>query len=265
MMNSENRTWDIHGIESLTEQEAQVMAIETLTIKEHTVYMVDFGGYFKYSALVFHSGRHIYYANEYEMHYDHMHYAREALRDRFIERLNGKLYTDDEITGPLHSYNEYTAKAYFLRNYYPMRREYISNFFIGPESERQKIREKTETMLFSPLASAWFDPQEKPFVDHMHALYRALASVRKAMESDPEYLKTAILYEMNNHEYGINWQGNWDVLSCFGPIRYNESDNPVPYFDQLGWTDSQRAAFWAARAQYYREQREREEREDAAC
>ena len=261
MKNSENRAWDIHGIEALTESEAQALAIETLTIKEHTVYMVDFGGYFKYSALVFHSGRHIYYANQYELHFKD--YTREALRSRFIEILNGKLFTDEELTGPLHSYTEYTAKAYFIRNYYPMRREYIPNFFIGPESERQKIREKTETMLFSPLTSAWFDPQEKPFVDRMHALYSALSEKRSAAESDPEYLKTAILYEMYNHEYGINWQGNWDVLSCFGPIRYNESDNPVPYFDQLGWTDSQRAAFWAARRQYNREQIEKEESETA--
>ena len=261
MMNSENRTWDIHSIESLTESEAQAMAIETLTIKEHTVYMVDFGGYFKYSALVFHSGRHIYYANQYELHFKD--YTREALRSRFIEILNNKLYTDEEITGPLHSYNEYNAKADFIRNYYPMRREHISNFFIGPESERQKILKKTESMLFSPLAMAWFEPKERPFVDHMHALYRALAAVRTSMESDPEYLKTAILYEMHNHEYGINWQGNWDVLSCFGPIRYNENDNPLPYFDQLGWTDSQRAAFWSARRQYNREQLEKEESEPA--
>ena len=263
MMNSENRTWDIHGIESLTEQEAQSIAIEALTVKEHTVYMIDFGGYFKYSAIVFHSGRQIHYANEYELHYTHMNYTREELRDRFVERLNNKLFTDEEITGPLHSYTEYTAKSYFIRNYYPMRKEYISNFFIGPESERQRILKKTETMFFSPLASAWFDPKEKPFVDHMHALYRSLASVRTAMESDPDYLKTAILYEMYNHEYGINWQGNWDVLSCFGPIRFNDNDNPDPYFDQLKWTDSQRAAFWAARRQYYREQSEKEESESA--
>ena len=263
MNSTENRAWDIHSIEALTESEARALAVETLTVKGHTVYMIDFGGYFKYSALVFHSGRHIHYGNQYELHFTHMNYTRQQLRDHYIEILNGKLFTDEEISGPLHSYNEYTAKAYFLRNYYPLRREHISNFFIGPESEREKIRKKTETMLFSPLASAWFDPQEKPFMDHMHALYRTLAAKRTEMETDPEYLKTAILYEMYNHEYGINWQGNWDVLSCFGRIRYNENDNPVPYFDQLGWTDAQRAAFWAARAQYNREQREREESETA--
>jgi hypothetical protein len=258
----ENHTWTIHEIEALTEDEARALSLETVSIKGHTVYLVDLGGYFKYSALVFHSGRHIYYANQYELHFNG--YNREALRSRFIEILNSKLFTDEEITGPLHSYTEYTNKAYFIRNYYPMRKEYISNFFIGPESERLKILKKTETMLFSPLAMAWFDPKEKPFVDHMHALHKSLAEKRNAMETDPEYLKNAILHEMYNHEYGINWQGNWDVLSCFGTIRFNESDNPVPYFDQLKWTDSQRAAFWAARAQYNKEQREREERAETA-
>lgn len=262
MLYTADHTWTSQEIEALTEDEAKTLSIETMTIKGHTVYLVDFGGYFKYSALVFRSGRHIYYANQYELHFNG--YTREALRFRFIEILNEKLFTDEEITGPLHSYTEYTNKANFIQNYYPMRREYISNFFIGSETERQKIQEKVKTMLFSPLTMGWFDPKEKPFVDHMHALHKALVEKRRAMETDPEYLKSAIVYEMYNHEYSINWQANWDVFSCFGTVRYNENDNPNQYMDQLKWTPEQRSAFWAARAQYFKEQREREEREETA-
>ena len=33
---------------------------------------------------------------------------------------------------------------------------------------------------------------------------------------DPEFAEAAFLYEMDNHEYAINWSADEDVLSCFG-------------------------------------------------
>ena len=38
---------------------------------------------------------------------------------------------------------------------------------------------------------------------------------------DPEFAKSAFRYEMDNHEYAINWDGDSDVLSCFGWTPYN--------------------------------------------
>lgn len=32
---------------------------------------------------------------------------------------------------------------------------------------------------------------------------------------DPEFAYEAFLYEMDNHEYAINWSGDEDVLGCF--------------------------------------------------
>lgn len=33
---------------------------------------------------------------------------------------------------------------------------------------------------------------------------------------DPDFAEAAFLYEMDNHEYAINWSGDEDVLACFG-------------------------------------------------
>ena len=33
---------------------------------------------------------------------------------------------------------------------------------------------------------------------------------------DKEFAEAAFRYEMDNHEYAINWSGDEDVLSCFG-------------------------------------------------
>ena len=67
---------------------------------------------------------------------------------------------------------------------------------------------------------------------------------------DPEFAESAFLYEMQNHEYCINWQGNYDVLSCFGKIEYVESDNPKEYMKQLIFSPEIENAFRRARRRY---------------
>ena len=40
--------------------------------------------------------------------------------------------------------------------------------------------------------------------------------LKEKLKSDPEFAYEAILYEMDNHEYAINWSGDEDVLSALG-------------------------------------------------
>lgn len=56
---------------------------------------------------------------------------------------------------------------------------------------------------------------EELLEDHRHEL-------KLAME-DKEFAYEAFLYEMDNHEYAINWSGDDDVLECFNLV-YNELD-----------------------------------------
>lgn len=55
----------------------------------------------------------------------------------------------------------------------------------------------------------------KPFLD---MLKRHVKEVQDLVLSDDEIAEAAFLYEMDNHEYAINWDGDEDVLSCFGWI-----------------------------------------------
>lgn len=45
-------------------------------------------------------------------------------------------------------------------------------------------------------------------------LKRHTKEVHEALK-DPEFAEAAFLYEMDNHEYAINWSGDEDVLACF--------------------------------------------------
>ena len=53
----------------------------------------------------------------------------------------------------------------------------------------------------------------KAFVD---MLKRHTKDVQQKIKSDLEFAEAAFLYEMDNHEYAINWDGDDDVLRCFG-------------------------------------------------
>lgn len=47
---------------------------------------------------------------------------------------------------------------------------------------------------------------------------------------DPDFAESAFYYEMSNHEYHINWQGDWDVCNCF-------SRTELEYHDSYSWKD----------------------------
>lgn len=48
--------------------------------------------------------------------------------------------------------------------------------------------------------------------------------LKEAMK-DKTFAEDAFLYEMNNHEYAINWDGDADVLECFGFSSLRELDD----------------------------------------
>ena len=46
-------------------------------------------------------------------------------------------------------------------------------------------------------------------------LKRHTEEVKQKLKDDPEFAEAAFLYEMDNHEYAINWSADEDVLACF--------------------------------------------------
>lgn len=80
---------------------------------------------------------------------------------------------------------------------------------------------------------------------------RQSEEMRRAME-DREFAKAAFYYEMANHEYHINWQGDWDVCSCFYEVEYVEDAIGDFYLRSAGALPETRAAYMEARREFYR-------------
>lgn len=62
----------IANIENIAYNEAKEMTLETLKIKDHDCIFLEFDNVFGYSVLVFKNGKHVYYANDYELHHSYM-------------------------------------------------------------------------------------------------------------------------------------------------------------------------------------------------
>lgn len=71
---------------------------------------------------------------------------------------------------------------------------------------------------------------------------------------DYEQAYDAFFYEMGNHEYHINYEGDWDVLSCFGlkdsVCEYGKDVDE--YMDAMGLSPVTKAAYHDARGDFLR-------------
>ena len=207
---------NIERIESLTFIEAAGMALEKLNIKGHDCFICDLGGNFGYSILVFKNGKHIYYANDYELHHDLVEkLGREALRDLYIKGLENKLFTDEELLKPCKSYDEYKRKSYFTQNYWIMRYDHISIFFVGTDAERaERIREQEKNFpYYNPYCFCYV--KDESIVSAAGNYFEILKKSYQELQEDLEEFRKMVSYELANHEACITCDYR-DALGVLG-------------------------------------------------
>lgn len=244
---------NIDAIEAMTVEEARELAQGNVEkVKDHDVYFADLGEPFGFSALVFYGDRHIFYANDYQLH--HSSHPKETLKDYYIELLNNVLFTEDEITGPISSHDEYSRKSHFLHNYYGMREDYVSIFLVAPSKKEEAAHHRAIAgRIFNPVSFGYYKPEKKAFVDRCIELQKALNQAKDAMSEDFEYQKGAFLREMFNHEYGYCGSPDFTVLQVFGRLDYlgDSEASREAYFKQLGFSELRKNAYRAAQKEYW--------------
>ena len=208
---------NITGIENLTYEEAKNIALENLTIKEQDCFLVDFIGYFGYSILVFKNGKHIYHANDYELHHHWLvkEKGRDALREYYIRKMNEKLYTDTEMMEEPVSYDEYEKKNYFLRNYYIMKYNHESIFFIGTDKEREERKQKIEKKYpyYNPVSFCYVSDPE--IIDIQRKYLEILQNAYKSLQNNLDVFREMVKKELANHEACITCDYT-DALDALG-------------------------------------------------
>lgn len=194
------KEFDIEMIKELTFEDAKELAIESMEIKEHECFFVDFGGYFGYSVLVFKDRKHVYYADDFELHHTYKvkESGKEALKQWYIKSLNRKLFTDIELMETVINYDKYERKNYFLRNYYIMRFDYISIFGIGEEAKKAFEEARKIYTVYNPVSFCYV--KDKNIVDTQTKILKHLKKSFNDLKKNDETFREMISSELANHE-----------------------------------------------------------------
>lgn len=214
------KEFDIEMIKELTFEDAKELAIESMEIKEHECFFVDFGGYFGYSVLVFKNRKHVYYADDFELHHTYKvkESGKEALKQWYIKTLNRKLFTDIELMETVINYDEYERKNDFLRNYYIMRFDYISIFGIGEEAKKAFEEARKIYTVYNPVSFCYV--KDKNIVDTQTKILKHLKKSFNDLKKNDETFREMISSELANHEACITCDYT-DALDSLG-LNFNK-------------------------------------------
>lgn len=190
----------IYEIEKLNYEDAMNLAVEEIKIKNHDILFVDIPGGFGYSALVFYDGKQIYHANQYQLHFNYIFQQSgiDGLKSRFIDILNGKLYTESELLEECRTYDEYEKKTYFVRNYYIMHYDYRTAWAFGREQNEELEKEKKNYKFFNPVSFCYVNDEsiaekQNEFLNHLEKEYSRL-------KNNIEIFREMVSKELANHE-----------------------------------------------------------------
>lgn len=209
--------WNIDSIQNIAYEEVQKNALETIKIKDHDCFFVDFGGDFGYSVLVFRNGKHIHYANDYELHNGYLveEQGKEALRQYYIDAMNDKLFTDAELLQGVASYDEYKRKDYFLRNYWIMQFDRLSIFGIGDKAQKEFDEAKPNFPFYNPISFCYVADAE--IVEKSKILSEHLEKAYAELKTDDTAFRDMVSRELANHEACITCDYT-DALRTLGMV-----------------------------------------------
>ena len=210
----------ITDIEKLTYKEIKKLALEEIKIKEHDCFLVDLGGYFGYSIIVFKNEKQVFYANDYELHHPSIikECGKAYLKEYYITSLNNKLFTNKELFESISSYDEYRRKLYFLRNYWIMRYDYVSSFAIS-EKDRKKVEYGKKSHPFYSVVSFCY-VNDNNIVKDQIKIYKHLEKNFIKLKNNNEKFREMISYELSNHEACISCEAT-TTLDSLG-LSYEE-------------------------------------------
>lgn len=191
------------SIEHFTEQEVQEIALDQTIIKGYTCYFAELNSNFGYSVIVFKNGKMIHFANDYQLYHSSVK-SKIELKKYYLRNLDSKLFTDQELAGPVANYKDYKSKSYFIRNLMPQQYDYLTGWAInGKYTDSEDIKKEESGLYtnFSYIAFAYF--KDNQFQDRATPLLDNLEKEYKLLLQKKEAFKEAIHEELIEHEAGF--------------------------------------------------------------
>lgn len=114
--------------------------------------------------------------------------------------------------------------------------------------EERGLTEKDTDKIYGLGAGGYCLRSDAPLIREWFSKKDELPELMK----DYDFAEDAFFYEMQNHEFGINSQGDWDVCSCFGDCEYDDSKGGSEYLREMGYGESTINAYRGAKKKYYK-------------
>ena len=153
------------------------------------------------------------------------------------------------------TYADYRARTAEIANTLPVFWAFSDKQFEEALAERGIAVEDASDKLyrFSNVAGGFY---LKSDADKVKAYYenmqKATDDLKNLMETEDGFAYDAFVYEMYNHEYPINWEGDYDVCAIFGDCEYADAKDWSDYLTEMGYSDKVKKEF-AKASRYVRQ------------
>lgn len=130
------------------------------------------------------------------------------------------------------TYTEYKAQEQEAFNALPIFYAFSNDQFEKAMQERGLTINDTDKIYKLGGTGGFYLKKDAPVIREYFNRPNKLAELMQ----DEEFAEEAFLYEMNNHEYAINWEGDYDVCNCFAPrtLEYGEDKSYTDYLKEAG-------------------------------
>ena len=119
----------------------------------------------------------------------------------------------------------------------------FSNHQFKEAMENRGLTENDTDQVYSLGMGAYYLRKD---ADVIRAYFDKPDGLKTLMEEDPGFAEDAFEYELANHEYFINWEGDYDVCSCFGDCKWDERKTYKDYLKEMGYGEATIRAFTSA-------------------
>ena len=153
------------------------------------------------------------------------------------------------------TYKEYIEKRQKEYNALPIFYAFSNEQFMNEMRKRTKARtlEGAAKLVYRLGDSGGFYLKtDAPIIRDYFSKHDELEDLMK----DAVFAEEAFMYEMRNHEYHINWEGDWDVCSCFGRCEYDDQKTAIEYLLEMGYGQETISAYFSARLKFLQEAEE---------
>ncbi len=132
------------------------------------------------------------------------------------------------------TYQEYTKKKQEEFDSLPIFYAFSDKQFIEAMQERGLTENDTDKIYRLGRTGGFYLKSDSPIIKAYFEKEDELPELMK----DHDFAVSAFRYEMDNHEYAINYyQGDWEVCGCFVKTKWGEDKTYVEYLSEAGHSD----------------------------